>query len=316
MREWALLLALLLVPWAGCLGSDDASTASTDGDEAPLSRTRAEVTRELGAISGIVTDTAVQPVAEAAVTIVELNRSVTVRADGSYDLSQVEPGTYTLKAVARGFIPAAEEAVVKAGAVRTVDFLLTPLVSELPFTQEFEVAGFIEAGYGLGANLTGDPFWIRDSTCDYNNAPECRGEFELEPPLDALVLEMVWTPTNPLAEKLYVMLRVSDNAQIVTGQFQFAATEGASPQVIRMDRAQLDETLAGFVERCEGGEDQFCGLNFRDEGWPLQTRVWPSWQCPSEQIGWCPVFQQSYTQYMTAFYHMPAPEGYTILSTA
>lgn len=306
-----LVLVLLAVPLGGCLGDAD-----PDGEDDPtVFKTRAEVQAGSSGIEGVVTDTAVQPIVGAEVAVVELDRTSTTASDGSYAIAPVPPGTYTLTVAAPGFVPASERVEAREDRVATVDFLLTPLQSDLPFVEQFEIGGFMDYGWGLGANATGNATWVRDTNCDYDAIANtrCRGEFELSPPLETLVFEMTWRARGPLAEKMMAMMRVSDNASIITGTWAFFRVEGPSPLHMRMDRAGLDAVLERFRANCENGDEQFCGLSFRDEGWPLQTRVWPGWQCPTDAAGFCAVVQQDYTQFVTGFFNAPGPPGFSVV---
>lgn len=309
MRAWILILLLLVVPLAGCLGGDDG------GSDDPATQNRADPGEDSAVIEGVVTDTAVSPIGQANVTVVELDITVQTRSTGGFEIGPIEPGTYTLTARAPGFISAQQTVRAEAGQTVSVDFLLSHLSKDEPFMQKFEVAGFMQYGWGAGVNVDGMSTWIRDTNCDYDEiaGPLCRGEFELEPPLESLIFEMAWEPSSPLAQTFLAMMRVSDNSSVITGEWGFFSIEGESPLYHRMDREDLDAVMANFTERCEDGQDEFCGLNFRDQGWPLQTRVWPGYQCPTDMGVFCAVLEQEYTQFVTAFYHAPGPAEYAIL---
>lgn len=312
MRAYLLLLLLLAAPLAGCLGGDGG------GSDDEVTRNRVDPGDDQAVIEGVVTDTAVSPIGKANVTVVELNITVQTRSTGGFEIGPLDPGTYTLTARAPGFISSQQKVEAKAGQAASVDFLLSHLAQNKPFMQKFEVAGFLTYGWGLGLDAgvgPADGAFVRDNNCDYDAlaGPLCRGEFDLEAPLETLVFEMTWDPSSPLAHSFMAMMRVSDNASIITGEWSFYTVEGESPLYHRMDREDLDAVMANFTERCENGQDEFCSLNFRDKGWPLQTRVWPGYQCPADQGAFCAVLEQDYTQYVSAFYNAPGPADYAIL---
>lgn len=314
MRAYILVLLLLAAPLAGCLGGGEDGAGS--GDE--ITRSRADPGEDTAVIEGVVTDTAVSPIEKANVTVVELNITVQTRPTGGFEIGPIDPGTYTITARAPGFVSSQQSVDAEAGQTSSIDFLLSHLAEDKPFMQEFEVAGFLTYGWGLGLDVgvgPADGAFVRDNNCDYDAlaGPLCRGEFDLEPPLETLIFEMAWEPSSPLAQSFMAMMRVSDNASIITGEWSFFTVEGESPLYHRMDREDLDAVVANFTERCEDGQDEFCSLNFRDNGWPLQTRVWPGYQCPVEQGAFCAVLEQDYTQFVTAFYNAPGPADHAIL---
>lgn len=311
MRAYILSLLILAAPMAGCLGGSEDGAGS--GSE--IDRNRADPGQDMAVIEGVVTDTAVSPIAGANVTVVELNLTVQTRSGGGFEIGPFDPGTYTLTARAPGFVSSQQTVDAEAGQTTSVDFLLSHLAEDKPFVQRFEVAGFMQYGWGAGLNVSELNTWVRDTNCDYDEiaGPLCRGEFELEPPLETLVFEMTWDPSSPLAQTFLAMMRVSDNASIITGEWSFFSIEGEDPLYHRMDREDLDAVMATFTERCEEGQDEFCGLNFRDQGWPLQIRVWPGYQCPTEHGVFCAVLEQEYTQFVTAFYNAPGPADHAIL---
>lgn len=313
MRWLAAGVLVVVLVTSGCLGIGGEESTPTSDDA--VTRARASIQGQESAIAGTVTDAAVEPVANATVRLLEINQTTTTDADGSFAIGPIDAGEYTLTVRAEGYLPTEKAVQAPAGDAATVDLVIAHVQETRPFLQTFELKGFMEYGWGAGLNLTGNASAVRDTNCDYDEiaGPNCRGNVDLEPPLDGLVFEMEWDPQTTVGDELYAMMRVRDNASIITGEWSFFTVEGASPIHYVMDRAELENVTDAFRERCQDGEDQFCGLSFRDRGWPMQTRVWPGWRCPTDQVGVCPNLQQDYTQYVTAFYHQPVPEDYSVV---
>lgn len=79
-------------------------------------------------ITGRVYDPQAQPVANATVTIVELRRSVTTAADGSFRFENVPPRHYHIRAESPRLGSTVGEAEVRAGETRLVEVVIDPLV--------------------------------------------------------------------------------------------------------------------------------------------------------------------------------------------
>lgn len=325
MRPGALWLIciLLVAPMAGCLGGGD-------GGSEEVQEQRADVTERLGGLEGVVTDTAVQPVVGANVTLVETNQTTQTASDGSYAFSRVPPGEYTVRFETSGFVSARETATVQAGQAAVLDMILTRLSLQEPFTQQLEMTGFVECGVGwkqeaaevvspllydsalaacavpniyLGGNTTNDRFLHN---------------FELEPPLHSVVYELGWdggdTPATdpPLRTIMEVQGFINANGSRIMD------VRGHSPIQVRLEQPAWEDISQNFTERCQGlngsqENDDWCGYNFRDTGWPLVLRVFATGGCFDTPASGCLVLQQEFTHYVSAFYNQPAPEGFSVL---
>lgn len=325
MRQATLMLALVLLvaPLAGCLGGDD------DGGQG-IQKQRADVTDQTGGIEGVVTDAAVQPVVGANVTLVETGKTTQTADDGSYAFSRVAPGEHSLRFEASGYVPARETVTVQAGQAAAVDMILTHLSLQEPFIQQIELNGFVECGIGwkqeaaevispllydsalaacavpnlyLGGNTTNDRF------LHY---------FELEAPIGTVVYELDWdggdTPaTNPpLRTIMEVEGFINQNGSRIMD------VRGHSPIHVRLEADDWQDLSQNFTERCEGlngseEDDDWCGHNFWDNGWPMALRVFATGSCFETPASACLVLQQEFTHYVSAFYNQAAPEGFSVV---
>jgi iron complex outermembrane receptor protein len=85
-------------------------------------------------ISGRIADATGQPIAQATVRVVEIQRSGKTGEDGRFTIAQVAPGTYTLAVTAIGYEPQVRRVTLSNGAV-TVDVSLKATFIELPAVQ-------------------------------------------------------------------------------------------------------------------------------------------------------------------------------------
>lgn len=322
MRARLLALLLLLPALAGCFGSDEASQGQGNLNSA-------QVDRDTGGIEGIVTDPAVQPIQGANVTLVELNRSATTAEDGSYAISRVEPGSYTLRVEAERFLPQEQEVDVSVGSVEQVDVILAHERFREPFQQAIEMKGFVECGIGWKQEVVPAPSsLLRDSAlaaCAVPNLLLPGGNatndrflhrFQLEPPLTEVVYELAWDEgtTPATAPPLRTIMEVQGfiNAGNLS---RIMDVRGHSPIRVDLTKADWDGLEQNFTDKCNGEngteqDDDWCGMNFRSTGWDMVLRVFATGDCFSTPAAGCGVVQQEFTHFVSAFYNQPAPEGY------
>lgn len=315
----ALLLAAPLLTGCLGLGGDDGGT-----DE-QVQKQRANVDERAGGIEGVVTDDAVQPVVGANVTLVETDETVTTASDGSFAFSLVSPGTYTVSVKAPGFVSSKDEVTVSASQVQAVDFLLTHLVSEQAFTQQFEFNAFIECALGAGVNLsaagagTGGVTWAACSTVNVEgNTTNDRfiDTIELEPPIETVVWEATWDPSgNAAGDNLWFTSQVQGFADVLAGPNEtfYEDISVPSPFHARIDKPVFQNVSEHFQAQCEEGSDQYCGYNFWDRGWPMTVRVFTAYDCLPTPASLCAPLQMEVNNVFTAFYNQPAPDGFSVL---
>ncbi len=321
-------LGVLLLVTAGCLGFGGDEELQSTGDIV-------HATDEAGALEGVITDEAVQPLSEVSVTLVDQERSTESSADGSYGFSEVEPGTHTVRLEADGYHGTEGEVEIVAGDVTVRDFVLSQATDQEAYMATHELEGFFECGFEVGWNVTdqapeppeGVPevreFYLGLAACATpNSVLEMVGgggnatndkyshTFQLDHVLDSLVYEMIWEAENAFSDWMTTRMEVEGFANDGIGTV--FRTQGPSPIQERIDREDWDTLEENFRESCEEGNDAYCGYNWDVDGYPLQTRVFPAWQCASEEGGGCAVVQQPFTNYVSAFYNQAAPEGYSV----
>lgn len=321
MRLHVLALAVLVLT-AGCLTGSD--------DEDPVQRQQAQVTEDTGGIEGLITNPAIEPIAEATVTIPSIEASTTTAQDGSYAFSELEPDTYTLEVNASGYKGTRETVDVRAGEVSTADLVLSEERSVEGYTQTLELTGFFECGAAAGFNLSAAPApanqssgLISSPTCGTindvsGNSTNDRFEhyFSTEANLQTLVAETTWEPSaESLSDQLWVDI-VPEGfhcGSIQMCEWSLLDHWGENPLHGRVDEARLDQVQEHFDQQCAQGEDEWCGYDFDAEGWDLWIRVYPRWECQPAGPQACVLAQQEFSHVVTMFYNEPAPEEFTAL---
>lgn len=318
-----LLVAALLLT-SGCLGM-----SSGEEPTEPVQENQAQVTQRTGGIEGVVTDEAIQAVVGANVTLVETGKTVQTGPDGSYAISRIDPGSYTLHVEHPDYVSTRKDVQVTPNEASAVDFVLAHAQSTSAYQQTLELKGFFECGFEVGWNLTDEAprppgpydaryFYLGWAACALpnsllgGNATNDRFEhiFQLEPQLTSVVYEMSWDPKNSFSEWMTTRMEVEelDNDGLGT----IFRTQGPSPIHVRLGPQVWTELEEGFESQCEDGNDTYCGYDFEGEGYPLQTRVFPAWQCASEDGGGCAAAQQPFTHVISAFYNTEAPQEYRV----
>ncbi len=325
MRAAALALLLLAAPvLTGCLGlgGDD-----SDGGDESVQKQQADVSSQTGGIQGVVTDTAVQPVEGANVTLVEADETTQTASDGSYAFSNLDPGSYTITVRAEGFISTSNETQVEANSAAQADFILSRVALQEAFMQQIEDSAFFECGVGVGVNLSaagGPSTGVTWATCATLNLEgnttndDFSEDIEFEPPLTDLVVEAQWDPSSPAAEHMWLTADIQGFANLTGGNATlYQDVDAASPYRHVVNNTTLEAINDWFVKRCESGSsdgDRYCGYNFHDKGWPITARTFTATDCAPTPASGCAPIQQEVNYVFTAFYNQPAPDGYGVYS--
>ncbi len=320
-RVALVLLAALLA--AGCIG--------LGGDEdAPDQQQHAVATDDTGGIQGIVTTPAVEPIHQAEVSLQETRETTQTAADGSYAFSEVPPGTYTLRFEADGYQGHEERIDVQATEIRTLDVVLAEVRDTQAYTQTLDLTGFFECGFAAGYNASAAPAPLNESgglisfpLCNTvndltGNATNDRFDhfYQLDPPIQTMIVETDWEPsTGSLSDQLWVDI-VPEGfhcGDITVCEWSFLDHWGQNPLRGEVDRDRFEHVQTYFDDACEDDQDEYCGHDFFQDGWDLWIRVYPRWECQPAGPQACVLVQQEFTHVITAFYHEPAPDGYSAL---
>lgn len=181
----ATLLALMLL--AGCTGGggggDTGGPAPPDVEVDPDSR--------FGAISGVVVDEAIRPVAGAVVQLISSGRNTTADEAGQFSFTQLEPGFYAMTATAPRFLATQASADVLSGSTAKVRVQLQPDPSPVPYHVTYQHDGFMQAWATIAEYEFQELAGQAAPLCD------CRLNFTPEAKPTTLVYEAYWEETTP-----------------------------------------------------------------------------------------------------------------------
>ena len=278
-----LAVALIAVTLAGCSGSPSTTPPS---DVPTAEELGLEATDSTGIIRGIVVDTAIRPLAGAAVTLMGSDpRTVQTDETGAFGFDGLEPGTYFLKAKKFGYLDAQQSADVVAGVLEpaAVKIQLAADASAVtPFVETYTYEGFVECTTSVlvlcgapnlltGDNITNDRFtWDQYLTSGAS----------------LIQSEIVWQSTQAASPEMYFEME-GLNGDCEGAEF-FGSASGPSPIMTRIDNDTIEEHEIGQV--CPIYYSIFAG---GVQGTPVGATV-----------------EQRFTMYIHAFYGYLPPEDW------
>ena len=292
-------LALLALLLSGCASEGgDAAPQSEPGDGAPS----VEATSTTGGIRGVVVDDRIVPIKDALIKIESSGQNVTTGEDGLFVFSGLDPGTYIIKVSHPLYSSAQTSAEVVAGDAepKPLKVQLIRTVFAQPYMQTLQYDGFIvcsanvvlpllggllseECGEGVGVPGVGRVGGQGNNNVEY--------DFYVDGPgLKSMVVEQSWEATSDAGKGLYSPISTDWLCDPFCGGHTFAEIEGTSPTYRFIDNATLEP------------------LNLtKDTAVSIFT-----WASPATTpIG--VVLNQKYTDYVSLFYFMPAPEGWSFI---
>jgi hypothetical protein len=285
-RAAGLLLLVVAASLAGCTGDEDGAPGTDsvqlgDGTTLQLADADDATTTSTGAISGVVVDDAVRPLADVSLRVLGLTqRNLTSDAQGLFLVGELEPGLYTVHANRTGFMPVQTTAEVRAGEVAKVRVQMPSDTSPQPRHVTLQYDGFIQAGNGL-ANQAWELF-VNGTAGVPANSCDCQFYFQTEQEASTFIIEVTWEQSvaNP----------TGDNSG-----YWAVWDDGEA------DGGYLDESCAN---PCYGvaSVDGFALPETRN----FHTDIWLD-------ASWVQV-NQRFTQYVTIFYNGDAPEGWSFVA--
>ncbi len=275
---------LLLVSLAGCTDNDPPEEPENNlGVDEGL-----EATDSTGVIRGVVVSPSITPIEGVSVTIRSTGDQAMSNADGEFSFSDLEPGTYFLRAEKLGHNATDSSVEVVAGVDRPpiVRILLESNLAALPMVEILEFEGFLQCSVTavvIGGNICGLVDIVTGQPLD---SPLMSYELAAQPTF--IQSEMVWESTQPLGGELQLMYSWSDDA--CEPFLCDEETAGTSPLVLSLDEEGVD--TIGF------GRDH-----------DLMIRVFN--QGLAESSGTLGLtFEQRFTVFTTVFYGFSPDPGY------
>jgi len=180
----ATLLAALL---AGCSGGG--GEGGPNGPVAP--DVEVDPDSRFGAVSGVVVDEAIRPVAGAVVQLLSDGRNTTTDEGGQFAFTQLEPGFYAMTATAPRYLATQASADVLPGDTAKVRVQLQPDPSPVPYHVTLQHDGFMQ-GWATIAE-----YEFQEVTGEAAPLCDCRLNFTPEAVPSTIVYEAYWEDTTP-----------------------------------------------------------------------------------------------------------------------
>lgn len=211
MTRWTLAVACLMLMVAGC--SDGPAQADPEGPQVR----DVEPDDSTAAISGVVVDETIRPIAGATVRLVSTEAEVLTAEDGTFVFEGLEAGFYAVEAAADRYLPVQVTVDVQAGVVATPRIMMPRDTSPVPFHQSHQFNGHMVFSdfYGI---------YILTGALGNNALCECVFEFTGDPDPKTLVLESVWESSTPRAEDHEIYWEVWSPDSDVSAQWSASPT--------------------------------------------------------------------------------------------
>ncbi len=280
--RFLMLVALASLLLAGCGAPAE---PATEEDEA-FDEFEAEATATTGVIRGVVVDPSITPIPDVTVTVLTTEMEITTNANGAFVFSDVEPGTYSLKASKIGYHDIQSSVTVVAGIDKPdiVRIQLLENLDAIPFYEEITTKGFhtcATSAFTLCNFLdgilciAGQCDILQDNTI--MNIPISQQPTHINS-------EEVWKPTQLLGQNFDFYLERIDEG----GSWNhIRSVAGASPLLLVVDE---DEIIA-----------QGYGTTH-----DLRHRTFPQLEDPTSAV----FIDQEFTVYTHVFYNYAPPEGW------
>lgn len=266
-----------------------------------------------GAIAGVVVDEAIRPVSGAAVLVqgAAQQRNATTGADGTFTVSDLEPGTYVLVAQHPLFDRVQASVEVAEGDTAAAKLQLTRQIFATPYSATQSFDGFLvcsvgffvyaseECGEGVGVPCEVPVLGCQRVGGQGNN--NAQWDFWLDGGfVRELVVDMVWETSSPTFDEAYLVLATDWTCDPFCIGNELNITTGLDP-------LRLTATITNGTAKANTGD-----VNVTSET-RFSTFVWPDWGHGDASDADVAV-NQKFQVFATAFYHLPGPPGWTFLS--
>lgn len=251
------LLLTTMIALSGCAGSN-APKKSDDSSPTPA------VSDDAGAIQGIVTNSELEPVANAQVAL-QSNAADPTETDaaGSFVFSEIPPGKHVVFVTALGYASIARSVDVVVGEITEVTIQIEALSTDSPFSATDLKEGFIACGTGTGKDGVVGYTQVQCGASDPNQKFLFKYAFSSN--LKGILYEMTWRPTQALSKDLALMIE-KEGCGFTCGEDDiFAQVQGCC--YIR---------IALPVENMTKPDGVRPATNFEDKAGAIQSRTFPA----------------------------------------
>lgn len=191
--------------FAGCADSEAAVEKPV---LVPESAKEVQVTKQTGAIRGLVVDATIKPVKGVNITLTTAGLSTVTAEDGGFVFSNLEPGDYFVSASKANFQSIQTSTTVVAGVAdpKLVRIILPLLEGALaPYANTQMWRGFLQCGFTAGMKGVPSPIpdaaWIGFNACGVVD-DRFINYFTVDSIPNFAQAEMIWKNTQPVSESL------------------------------------------------------------------------------------------------------------------
>lgn len=274
-----LVLSILLSGCGGKSADPNATSAAPGPQEIPL-------------LSGYVLDSAIAPVVGATVNIHGTNASAVTAEDGGYRFEEVPVAAPIVVIVeASGFVTSSKSVTIPEESFMVLNFTLAPVPVKNPYFEYFPVQGFLSCQVAVVAPGRQE---LQDCSLGVDSNNKQLLDFNVNPDLAGVVLELEWEPGSAAAETLNITaetVNFGDSDKVV------ASAVGES-----VLRTQVPESIAR----------QYYGGN----GGTIRVRVGAGAEPASQEAnaGASGHVQQDFTLHVSTFYVTGPDPSYSALT--
>jgi hypothetical protein len=305
-RGLPLVTLLLIAALSGCVASSGDPGLSVS--DAPGSAEPVEFDDETGALSGIVTDVELSPLAGATLSFIGTELIASSAADGTFSFSNVAPGEYTLAAAKLGYEAAAKHVTIVAGSeLSDVRLVLAPIAVVEPRVDVFFFKGYITCTIGHAAFLSeecgqGVVTDVGTLGANPNNKIDWKFNITQVDELQDVLVELDWNPGSAAASKLtlYVAHKFACNPNCGVakeGGKIYCGTGNFGPPVMRCAMQGSDYSVKDPA---------------KDLPWDMTARAWGAQVAATEVPNI--VLEQSFTMYRSEFFGEAMADGYSAVA--
>ena len=243
--------------------------------------------RDAARVEGIVTDTALRPVAGARILVTGAVVAST-DASGAFSFPYPAMEAVVIQVEADGYRATSASVGAATGAVRTMMVRLEALPDADPYTNVESFRGILHCAVVAIVPPEGDPGThpgVRCSTVMEND--QQTWDFPISPEATAVILELAWNQTSEMSNTMVLKARVKETGQSI------GHAEGLSIVKLQLAQAQVRAVIdqgQGILVSADAG----AGDTEQEEG----------------SVG--AFFEQSFEIYATSFFNQPADPGYSI----
>ncbi len=280
LRSGLVLLVFLAVAFSGC-----AKAKAVHVDPDPYAQPQG-FDDNTGSVVGTVVDEEFVPLKDAIVGFIDPYQAAKTDEAGHFEIGLVNPAVRNFYVIHLGHQSAGKRIEIKPGQATDVLFILKVLPIEVPWVHLVEKTG----QFGQSVSLTTLGQQINASSHQWMIGDKAGA-------LEALILEAHWVPSSGVTGGIQITFGLGGNSD----RDKFFTLSGQSPLIGRVDRPAIEETWQKSGTVCV---TQPCLLRWT---------ATPAANTTSLPVDVGIMMDQTFKVYVSHFYRMTPPPGYTVL---